>query len=221
MSRVIDIDKWERKSHYAWFSSFANPMVALDVKMDITDLLDYCNREGLSSYAMIMYVVCECINANAAMRLRILNEKVIEIDYANVAYTILVNERCFVNCRARTHLGLATYLEDVEANRKRYTNSNYLQEKYNDTTIVEDIYCSCLPWLSFASVVQPIPDNNTESKSIPRVCWCKYYTENARTYTTLNITVNHALVDGIDLSDVYKDIQWAFDHMDAYLENKR
>ena len=34
--KKIDISTWERKSHYEWFSSFADPSIAFDVKMDIT-----------------------------------------------------------------------------------------------------------------------------------------------------------------------------------------
>ena len=220
MSKIIDIENWERKSHYKWFSAFADPMVALNVKMDITNLLSFCKEQDISSFALIMYIVCECINDNNAMRLRIKGGDVIELDFANVAYTIMVNERCFVNCRAHTHFGWKKYLNDIENNRMRFINSNFIQEEYNDTTIVDDIYCSCLPWLSFLSVTQPIPDNSMESKSIPRIVWCKYYNENQRIYTTMNITANHALVDGMDLSDVYQKIQNAFNDPAVYLEGK-
>ena len=218
--KQIDIEKWARKSHYNWFSKFANPTVALDFKLDVTNLLKYCETRKLSSFSILMYAVCKCVNRNEAMRLRIKNEKVYLIDAANVAYTIMVNDHDFVNCRARTCLGLKVFLQDVEDNRQRYCNSNYIQEEYNDTSVVDDVYCSCLPWLSFLSVAQPIPDNDNSSKSIPRLCWCKYYEENKRVYTTFNITINHALVDGIDLALVCNDIQQTINNLDKCLEDK-
>lgn len=216
--KKIDISSWERKSHYEWFSSFADPSIAFDVKMDITKLLKYCKEKELSSFAVIMYVICKCMNENRAFRLRVLDGEVIEIDYANVAYTIMVNDSCFVNCRAKLSDGFGTYMKDVKENQIKYTNSNFIQKEYNSTAIVDDIYCSCIPWLNFTSVRQPIPDRLPESNSIPRACWGRYYTEGASTFMTLNITANHALADGLDISRVFACIQKSFDEIDKIIE---
>lgn len=215
--KKIDLSTWERKSHYAWFSQFSNPSIALDVKMNITNVLDFCKKKGVSSYAVIMYVICKCINENRAFRLRVLNDEVVEIDAANVAYTIMVNDSCFVNCRADMKNGYEAYAKDVAENQRKYSNSNFVQEEYNSTAIIDDIYCSCIPWVNFASVKQPIPDKIPESKSIPRACWGKYYVEGQSTYMTLNITANHALVDGLDVANVFNAIQNSFDNIDEII----
>lgn len=219
--KKIDIDSWERKSHYSWFSSFADPSLAMDVKMDITRLLEFCKKNKLSSSSTIMYVICCCINNNTAFRLRILNNEVYEIDTANVAYTMMANETCFVNCRAKLSDGFSSFINEVKSNQQKYHNNNYIQEEYNDISVIDDIYCSCTPWVNFLSVRQPIPDKYPESKSIPRVCWGKYFSENQNTYMTLNITVNHALVDGIDLANVFNDIQSAFNNIESFIDNQK
>lgn len=208
--KKIDLEHWERRSHYEWFSSFADPSVSMDVKMDLTALLSDCKREGVSSFAAVMYLVCKSVNANRAFRLRISGQDVVEIPFANVAYTIMVNDSRFVNCRARTQ-GFGVFLEDVERNRREFENSNFVQKQYNNVSVIDDIYCSCVPWVNFTSVRQPIPDRSPESKSIPRVCWGRYFREGERTYTTLNVTANHALVDGIDLAKVFEGAQTLFD----------
>lgn len=215
--KVIDLETWERKSHYEWFSSFANPSISFDVKMNITKVLSFCKEKNMSSFAVIMYVICDCINKNKAMRLRILDNQVVEIEKANVAYTIMVNDACFVNCRADMKNGFAAYLKDIENNKNKYNNSNHIQEEYNSTAIIDDIYCSCTPWLNFISVKQPIPDKVPENKAIPRVCWGKYYNEGDSVFMTLNITANHALADGLDISNVFNNIQNAFDNIDAFI----
>lgn len=215
--KKIDLNTWERKSHYAWFSSFADPSISVDVKMNVSNVLSYCKENKMSSYAIIMYVICECLNQNKAFRLRVLNDEVIEIDKANVAYTIMVNDSCFVNCRANLKSDFATYMQSVRDNQIKYTNSNYVQEEYNTIAIVDDIYCSCVPWLNFQSIKQPMPDKIPESKSIPRACWGRYYSEGDSMYMTLNLTANHALVDGIDLSNVIISIQNAFDTIDKFI----
>ena len=218
--KKIDIATWNRKSHYEWFSSFADPSVAFDARMDITELLAYCKEEGVSSFAALMYIVCECINGESALRLRVLKGEVIEIDYANVAYTIMVNEDTFVNCRARLNRGFKAYLADVEANRVKFSDSNFVQEEYNDVSIVDDIYCSCVPWLDFTSVRQPIPDNNPESNSIPRACWGKYVKEGDRTKVTLNITSSHALSDGLNIARAFAAIEKGLDDPRKFIDER-
>lgn len=215
--KEIDLENWERKSHYEWFSSFADPSVAYDVKMNITKVLSFCKEKKMSSFSVIMYVICNCINENKAMRLRVLDDKVYEVEKANVAYTIMVNDTCFVNCRADMKNGFYAYLDDIENNKKKYNNSNYVQDEYNSTSVIDDIYCSCTPWLNFVSVKQPIPDKNPENKAIPRVCWGKYYNEGDSVFMTLNITANHALVDGLDISNVFNKIQDTFDNIDDFI----
>ena len=215
--KVIDLEKWERRSHYEWFSSFANPSVSFDVKMNITKVLSFCKEKKMSSFAVIMYVICNCINENEAMRLRVLEDKVYEIEKANVAYTIMVNDKCFVNCRANMKNGFYAYLDDVKANKEKYNNSNYVQDEYNSTSVIDDIYCSCIPGLNFISVKQPIPDMSPENKAIPRACWGKYYNEGDSVFMTLNITANHALVDGLDISNVFNKIQDTFDNIDVFI----
>jgi chloramphenicol O-acetyltransferase type A len=215
--KEIDLENWERKSHYEWFSSFADPSVAYDVKMNITKVLSFCKEKKMSSFSVIMYVICNCINENKAMRLRILDDKVYEVEKANVAYTIMVNDTCFVNCRANMKHGFYGYLNDVEENKEKYNNSNYVQDEYNSTSVIDDIYCSCTPWLNFVSVKQPIPDMSPENKAIPRACWGKYYNEGDSVFMTLNITANHALVDGLDISNVFNKIQDTFDNIDVFI----
>lgn len=208
--KKIDIESWERKSHYRWFSSFARPTLAMDIKLDVTNILKEAKAKHVSTFASIMYVFSEALNHNRGFRLREFHGDVVEIEHANVAYTIMVNENTFVNCRARTGLGFQTYADDFYANKKKYENSNYVQEEYNNVEIIDDIYCSCTPWINFLSVEQPIPDNNHESRSIPRLAWGAYYQEGEKTYITLNITANHALVDGIDFAKVVKEIEAMF-----------
>lgn len=215
--KEIDLENWERKSHYEWFSSFADPSVAYDVKMNITKVLSFCKEKKMSSFSVIMYVICNCINENKAMRLRVLDDKVYEVEKANVAYTIMVNDTCFVNCRADMKNGFYAYLDDIENNKKKYNNSNYVQDEYNSTSVIDDIYCSCTPWLNFISVKQPIPDMSPENKAIPRACWGKYYNEGDSVFMTLNITANHALVDGLDISNVFNKIQDTFDNIDVFI----
>ena len=210
--KKIDIENWARKSHYEWFSSFADPCLSLIVRMDITNLLDYCSKNKISTFASITYIVCKSLNSNQAMRLRILDNEVYEIENANVAYTLMAGDACFVNCKAKTNVSFSEFSKQIQKNKEDYGHEGYVQKTFNNTSIIDDIYCSCVPWLDFVSVQQPIPDKSKESNSIPRIVWGKYVKDNEKTYMSLNITANHALVDGIDIANVFKQIQNYFNY---------
>lgn len=211
--KEIDVENWERKSHYKWFGNFANPCFSLEVRMDITKVLKFCKKNNTSSFATIMFAVCKCLNESLPFRYRILDSKVYEIAYANVAYTISVNDY-FVNTRADGSMPYFEFCTHVKQEQCKMAKSGYVQETYNNTTIVNDIYCSCVPWIDFVSAQQPIPDHMPESSCIPRVCWGKYTKSkwSRNTYITMNITASHALVDGQDMARVFMRLQEVFNN---------
>ncbi len=206
--KEIDINTWERKSHYDWFSSFPDPSVCVDVKLKITPVLKLCeklkNTNGpISSFALLMYIITNAIHSVPAFRLRLKDGKIYEIDKTDVGYTVICGEHSFINLHAHVNQSVKDFLNQVEDNK-----NNYMKMKiFNDTNKVDDIYCSCVPWFSFLSVKQPIPVQCPDNLCIPRANWCKYYYENGEAYTTLNLTGSHAFVDGKDIADVISEAE--------------
>lgn len=91
-----------------------------------------------------------------------------------------------------------------------------VKETFNDSPEYDDYYITCLPWLSIEAMTHPLPDNNHESSSCPRVLWDKYREENGKIVMLLNITVNHCFVDGYPLSQALIKIQQNFDSVDIF-----
>ena len=60
--RKIDLNTWERKSHFEWFSSFSDPTFALDVKMDVTKVLEYSKITKTSFFINVLYIVTQELN---------------------------------------------------------------------------------------------------------------------------------------------------------------
>ena len=78
---------------------------------------------------------------------------------------------------------------------EEYIGQTKVKETYNDSTLYNDFYMTCIPWLSIESMTHPLIDNDYASLSCPRVCWDKYREENGKIIMTLNITVSHCFVD--------------------------
>ncbi|HIW75923.1 CatA-like O-acetyltransferase [Gordonibacter sp.] len=208
---VIDVDQWDRKSHYEWFNQFANPCFSVGKRMDITELLKFCLTNKLSSFATIMYIACCVLNSSESFSLRILNDQVVRVNDANASFTSAINETLFKNCRVKSNLSLFDFCRAVREEGAVLADEVDSKKDFNDIAIVDDIYFSCLPWLDFEYVIQPIPDMSIENKSIPRVTWGKYSDAGNRKEMTMDLTANHALVDGKDAAIAFERIQHYFD----------
>lgn len=215
--KKIDLNTWKRKSHYEWFSAFANPCFSITSRLDITNLLEFCEKNGTSSFATVMYSICKCLNGIQPFKYRVLNGEVYEIAYANVAYTVNVSNDYFVNNRTITSCDYLEFCSLVKKETEAIRKRKDIQQQFNNTAIIDDIYCSCLPWIDFLSIEQPIPDFCPENSCIPRVCWGKYINENDKIMISITITASHALVDGRDMSMAFISLQNIFDNPEKYL----
>lgn len=214
--KTIDIASWSRKSQWDWFSTFADSTFQMDVRMDVTNTLEYAKKNNLSSFALVLYLICTTLNRLPAFRLRILEGKVVEIDSAKAGYTIKSGDRGFSTASARVDSGFQEYLREIEENKGLYSREQ-IDRKYNEGSSVGEFFCTCVPWVDFLSVKHPIPDKDKESQSVPRVCWGKYTENNGRYYMTLNIAASHALLDGRDMAEAFIEIQKSFDAPENHL----
>ena len=213
--KEIDIATWARKSHYEWFSKFSNPCFGICVRMDVTKIVLFCKEHNISFYGAVIYAVSKSLNNIRPFRYRILNERVVEISRANAAYTVAANDG-FVNTRTQTDIDLLYFCSEVRKAHMILKNAS-MSKSFNDTTVIDDFYFSCTPWIDFLSITEPIPENMPENNSIPRICWGRYVQENDKLMMSMNITVSHALVDGKDVADAFLTIQRLFDMPETLL----
>lgn len=66
------------------------------------------------------------------------------------------------------------------------------------------LFISSLPWLSYTSLVQPVP---IPADSNPRITWGKYFEQEGKILIPVSILCHHALVDGIHLSQFYDHLK--------------
>ena len=77
-------------------------------------------------------------------------------------------------------------------------------------TLTEDgdvrsfFFVSSLPWLHYSQLQHPAvsPDDSN-----PRMSWGKYVTVNGRTTLPVSLFVNHALADGLHISQFFRNLE--------------
>ena len=200
--KIIDLETYPRRSHYEYFKSLAYPYVGMTANVDVTGLLAAAKRRGKSSFLACLYAACQAVNAVSALRQRIRDGQIIEFARCDAGHTVAKEDGTFVNCRTDSSLDFDSFLTLGEiAQQQAKAQTGFLNDKEDETGL---IFVSCVPWVSFTSVIQPTP---IPADTNPRIIFGKYFTQDGRTMMPLAIQCNHALVDGLHIAQFYAKFQ--------------
>ena len=200
--KIIDLETYPRRSHYEYFKSLAYPYVGMTANVDVTGLLAAAKRRGKSSFLACLYAACQAVNAVSALRQRIRDGRIVEFERCDAGHTVAKEDGTFVNCRTDSSLDFDSFLTLGEiAQQQAKAQTGFLNDKEDETGL---IFVSCVPWVSFTSVIQPTP---IPADTNPRIIFGKYFTQDGRTMMPLTIQCNHALVDGLHIAQFYAKFQ--------------
>ena len=62
MDRYVDLETWPRRDAYQLFSRGYLPCFSVTTPLDVTELLRFTKREGLSLYRALVYTVTRAMN---------------------------------------------------------------------------------------------------------------------------------------------------------------
>ena len=76
MKRVINLDNWNRKEHFKFFSALDDPFWGITTTVDFTSVYQQSKNMEVSFFLYSVYFLLKCINATTAFKLRIENGEV-------------------------------------------------------------------------------------------------------------------------------------------------
>lgn len=212
---VIDMEKSKRKKHFDWFIRCENPCYNVNVRLDVTNVVNFSKKNNHSFFIDILYVLSEGLHSVEEMRLRLKDDDVVLYDLINPSYTVMTNDDIFDTCRHIVSHDYVTFYDRATNAISSAKVSVDTSSSFNDRTVVDDFYFSAIPWVDILSVTHPIPTWSKESMSIPRISWGKYHNNDGKCALTLNMCVNHALVDGKPLADSILNIEHIIENIDS------
>ena len=197
----IDINNWDRRELYEHFSRLRMPHFAIAANIDVTNLLVFKRREGLSFYLSLIYLTTEVLNSIEEFHLRIKDGRVVSYDTIHTNFTHKrPNEHVF---RYHTALFKGTLREYVEATSEAIDRQTTLFGGVGDIPNV--VYCSCTPDLDATALINPGMENPDDA--IPRVNWGKYVEHDGRWKINVTFTANHRFVDGYHIGLFFERLQ--------------
>ncbi|MBQ2960990.1 MAG: chloramphenicol acetyltransferase [Oscillospiraceae bacterium] len=195
--KVIDMETYPRRDQFELFNSYAYPYMGLTVNVDITDFLRKVKEREVDFFLSFCWCIYRAANAVTEFKHRIKDGRIVEYPEALMSTTLSMPDGNYCYCDFDCKLPFDEYLPKAKE-AKRLAIERGKIEEYAD--VDASLFCSCVPWLSYSALVQPVPQ---PADSNPRITWGKYFEQNGRTYIPLSTLCNHALMDGRHLSMFY------------------
>lgn len=202
MKKIIDLETYPRRSHFEYFGAMAFPYVGLTANVDVTNLIRFAKAHGGSTFHAVLWASAKAANQIPELRQRIVDGQIVEFEHSNIGYTVAKEDHTFCNCYTETRMSLEEFLVDARRRQEEAMQQSGFFNPSEDETAL--IFTSCVPWVSFTQVVQPVP---SPGDCNPRIVFGKYIQENERILMPLHIQCNHALVDGWHIAEFYRIFQ--------------
>ena len=188
---VINLNTWNRKSHYEHFRGLKDPYFGVTIPFDVSKTYQFAKANDVSFFGRYLHDCMKAINEVDELKLRIVDEKVVKYDIINASATLMRSNKTFGFSYIEFDEDFNQFLKHLELEKHRIEHSSVLYPLRNDEAC---IHCSALPWLNFSGHKEPISGT---LESVPKLAFGKIeLKDDEHMIMNVSINVNHALVDG-------------------------
>lgn len=196
--RKVDMESWNRKELFDFFSKMSHPFYSVTFTVDVTRLYQYVKAKGLSFYYALVYLCTEAVNDTEAFLYVLRNGELYRIDRREPSFTDLkpgAEQFYIVTMQA------GNTLDDFcrTAKKKSSEQTGFIAEEEETDEL---IYFSCLPWVELTALTNE--RDFCADDSVPRIAWGKYREENGSKKLQISMELNHRFTDGVHVGRFYE-----------------
>lgn len=205
---IINIESWNRKEHFEFFSRMASPYFGITTEVDCTIAYDNAKENGNSFFTHYLHKSMIAVNSVEELRLRIVDNKVALFEKINAGATVGRADGTFGFIFVNFYDDFETFNKELQNKIQTVLNSTGL--RLNDDDIKKDlIRHSTIPWTSFTGLLHPTNFDRTES--VPKITFGKFSIREGKKYLPVSIEAHHGLVDGFHLAKYLSEFQRQLD----------
>lgn len=198
MIRTVDLSNDPRRSQFEYFLGFANPYASMTVHCDITHLRRVVREKGYPFFLTLLHCAVHALNDVPELRRRIRGTAVVEHDFCHSSHTVALPNGSYCYCRLLCDKPLEEFLPYARVEVERAKAEASLDDGDEAENL---IFVTSVPWVSFTSISLPTP---VPPDSNPRLTFGRFFEENGKVLLPVNLTVNHALADGIHIAKFFE-----------------
>jgi len=210
MKQKINIDDWNRKKQFTFFSKFDNPYTGCTTLINVDNIVKYSKNNNISFYGLMAYFVINAINKIDEFKYVLEENEIYKYDKINATFSVLTSNNQINFSRIVEFNSFNKFINDFIKAKEEAESGKIISYEvaYNKC------YFTCTPWMRVTSVQNPMNYKNMDS--IPRICWGKYFLQNNKYMIDFSIQVNHAFQDGYHIGLLINQLQCDIDN---FLEN--
>lgn len=196
---VIDVQNWERKTHFGFYQTFQNPFYNLTADVDITNAVKYAKSKKLPVFLAYYHAAIQAVNQIPQLKVRMVDGELRQYYTIHMGSTFLYEDETFTFCSYPYHEDIEKFfesgLEVIEMMRQ--------QKK----EIAEDpqpnlVYSTIVPWVIFTSLQHPY--KHSQEDLIPRLSFGKFYELQDKIMIPFSAHIHHGIADGIHVGRLFQ-----------------
>lgn len=191
MKRKLDINTWNRKEHFQFFSQMQEPFFGVTVPIDCTKAYAKSKELGVTFFTYYLHKTLVAINTIEPFRYRIMDNEVYIFDQIDASATILREDKTFAFSWMEYAEDLHEFAEITKKEIARIQNTTGLITREFPEN---QIHFSAVPWVNFTSYSHA--RSFTYPDSCPKVSFGKMTDENGKKTMNMAVHVHHGLMDG-------------------------
>lgn len=209
MKTYIDIQNWQRREHFEYFTMFEDPYFGFTAQIDCTGAFETAKQLQRSFFLHYLYLAQLCVNKIPAFRYRIENNAVAEYSEVHVLTTIGRPTGAFAygfveHTKNYNVFAKAAQEEIAIVQQSTGLRLESVKNRY------DMVHFSSVPGINFTAAQNA--RSKTSMHSIPKIMFGKFVVENNRKHMPISVNMHHALADGADCATFFELLQIAMNN---------
>jgi chloramphenicol O-acetyltransferase type A len=198
---IIDQARWPRRAHFLYYTSVEQPYLEVTSRIPLGPLWSIARAQRRSIFAACLWTLTNAANHVPELRQRIRDQGacVVQHDLVHPKWTALAADDTVRFCRGRFESP-----EALEAQTRSFAQQAQDLDLEPHDPSDDVLYLSCLPWLDFTGIHQPLPGRSS-GDCIPRIVWGRLVERpDGHHEIAASIGAHHALVDGLHVARFFE-----------------
>jgi len=204
MKKRIEIDNWNRKEQYNFFSKFSEPFFGVTVNVNCTKAYSKAKEKQVSFFLYYLYRALKAANKIDNFKYRIIENQLYEFNTVNASPTINRPNGTFGFAYMDFEEDETIFYKNALLEIEKVQNSNNLLPAVSGENV---IHFSAIPWIDFTSISHA--RNFSYPDSCPKISFGKMTETLGVKSMPASIHGHHALMDGYHIGkfvDLFQDL---------------
>lgn len=208
--KQIDIENWNRKDHYHFFSQMKSPFFGITADVDCTKGYENAKKQNISFFAYYLHRSTMAVNRVKAFKYRIIDDKVYECNIIHAVATISRSDGTFAFIYVDFDEDFDVFNKSLQHEIEMVKKSSGLNLSDDDDKIKDIIHYTTVPWISFTAILHPT--NFDPKESVPKIAFGKFYEKNGQKFMPVSVEAHHGLMDAFHMSKYFMEFEELLNH---------